>query len=229
MSTDPLFVKEAGQYYFYHTDHLGTPHKLTAVNGAVVWSAMYSSFGQAQVLPSSTVENNFRFAGQYYDQETGLHYNYHRFYDPTIGRYLRADPIGIKGGINLFGYANTNPINVMDPLGLDWIDDFEDGIEGHGPWTEPIDPTIIDDTINETITAFSDAYNKCVHCAVECTLGVALPSELTSAVLRDILIKRAKGLAKASLKKAVPYYNVVDTIVVTGLMAECVISCQSKQ
>ncbi len=67
MSTDPLFVKEDGQYYFYHTDHLGTPQKLTAVNGAVVWSALYSSFGQAQVLPSSIVENNLRFAGQYYD------------------------------------------------------------------------------------------------------------------------------------------------------------------
>ncbi len=66
----------------------------------------------------ATVENNLRFAGQYYDSETGLHYNYHRYYDPSIGRYLTADPIGLAGGINLYSYAQNNPVNFTDPLGL---------------------------------------------------------------------------------------------------------------
>jgi RHS repeat-associated protein len=79
---------------------------------------LYSSFGEAQVLPSSTVENNLRFPGQYYDQETGLHYNYHRYYDPTIGRYLRADPIGLEGGVNEYCYTFANPINSIDNFGL---------------------------------------------------------------------------------------------------------------
>ena len=57
-------------------------------------------------------------AGQYFDAETGLHYNDHRYYDPSIGRYLRPDPIGLAGGANLFAYALNNPINLIDPLGL---------------------------------------------------------------------------------------------------------------
>ena len=93
--TDPLFMKEGDNYYFYHNDHLGTHQKMTAMNGSVVWSAKYSSFGEAEVEDSSSVTNNLRFPGQYYDQETGLHYNYHRYYDPRTGRYLEPDPVNI--------------------------------------------------------------------------------------------------------------------------------------
>jgi RHS repeat-associated protein len=60
-----------------------------------------------------------RFPGQYFDAETGLHYNYHRFYDPTTGRYMTPDPIGLEGGINLYTYAENDPIDYFDPWGLD--------------------------------------------------------------------------------------------------------------
>jgi RHS repeat-associated protein len=74
-------------------------------------------FGRTQILVES-VENPFRFPGQYYDQETGLNYNYFRYYNPATGRYVTPDPIGLTGGINLWTYTRNNPVNFIDPLGL---------------------------------------------------------------------------------------------------------------
>lgn len=113
-------MKQGSTYYFYHNDHLGTPQQMTDMSGAVVWSARYSSFGQAYVDGSSGVTNHLRFPGQYYDGETGLHYNFHRFYDPEVGRYLRIDPVGFNSGdMNLYRYCLNDPIVRMDPSGLE--------------------------------------------------------------------------------------------------------------
>ena len=117
-TTDPLWVKQNGEYYFYQNDHLGTPQKLVKMSGAIVWSAAYIVFGKVNV-EIETVTNNLRFPGQYYDEETELHYNGHRYYDPKSGRYLRMDPIGVfKETINLYGYGLNNPINFFDYSGL---------------------------------------------------------------------------------------------------------------
>ncbi|WP_155324751.1 RHS repeat-associated core domain-containing protein [Desulfosarcina ovata] len=121
-STDPLFMKIGTECYYYHNDHLGTPQKMTSASGAVVWSAKYGSFGEASI-DVETIENNLRFAGQFFDAETGLHYNCFRYYDPTVCRYLRVDPLEFMGGINMYRYC-TNPIKNMDPLGLKSLGDF---------------------------------------------------------------------------------------------------------
>jgi RHS repeat-associated protein len=120
---------------------------MTDQAAAVVWAADYLPFGEVDVTVG-TVENNLRFAGQYYDGETGLHYNYHRYYDPKLGRYLRADPIGLFGGMNSYLYSLANPINRIDYFGLnsikgeffmnvrltDFTYDFDFDPEfGHGP------------------------------------------------------------------------------------------------
>ena len=106
----------AGTYY-YHNDHLGTPQVMTDTSATVVWQANYTPFGQADIVVE-TVTNNIRFPGQYYDQESELHYNYFRDYDPELGRYIQSDPIGLAGGINTYGYVGGNPVMSIDPYGL---------------------------------------------------------------------------------------------------------------
>ncbi len=72
-----------------------------------------------------TVTNNLRFPGQYFDAETGLHYNYQRYYDPGNGRYISVDPIGFEGGdVNLYGYVRNNPANGSDSMALSHMSDF---------------------------------------------------------------------------------------------------------
>ena len=110
----------AAKIHYIHTDHLGTPIAMTDEQQIITWQAEYRPFGKADVDPASTVELNLRFPGQYYDKESGLHYNYYRDYDAITGRYIQSDPIGLAGGINTYGYALNNPLRYVDPLGL-WV------------------------------------------------------------------------------------------------------------
>lgn len=109
-----------GEIYYVHNDHLGTPKAMTNEFGIKVWGATHDPFGLATVDVGSSVEFNVRFPGQYYDGESGLHYNYFRYYDPNIGRYITSDPIGLLGGINTYSYVENNPVNYIDPYGL-WL------------------------------------------------------------------------------------------------------------
>ncbi|MCP4458250.1 MAG: RHS repeat-associated core domain-containing protein, partial [Cytophagales bacterium] len=90
---------------------------MTDENQIIVWQADYKPFGEVTIT-TSTIDNNLRFPGQYYDAETGLYYNYFRYYDPNTGRYITSDPIGLRGGINTFAYVGGNPVMYIDPEGL---------------------------------------------------------------------------------------------------------------
>ena len=89
---------------------MGTTQVMTDVNGNVRWRATYEVCGKLESEAVWEAENNVRFPGQYHDRSTGLHYNMFRHYRPDLGRYLTPDPIGLAGGINLYGYAGQNGV-----------------------------------------------------------------------------------------------------------------------
>ncbi|WP_370292083.1 polymorphic toxin type 46 domain-containing protein [Thalassolituus sp.] len=113
----PLAFVQRGEINHYHLDHLGTPQEITNANGELVWTAQYKAYGSLALAAVQQVENNLRFQGQYYDEESGLHYNRARYYDPDCGRFINQDPIGLLGGNNNYQYV-PNPVTWVDPLGL---------------------------------------------------------------------------------------------------------------
>lgn len=115
--------KPSRKIFYFAADHLKTPRMVMDDTGKVVWRWESDAFGStpANEDPDGDgvkVTMNLRFPGQYYDQESGLHYNYHRYYDPAVGRYTQADPIGIRGGLNGYAYVEGNPLRYTDPDGL---------------------------------------------------------------------------------------------------------------
>jgi RHS repeat-associated protein len=130
---------------YYHCDQIGTPRELTDALGAVTWSATYKAWGRvekeqsykglslassdgevtsdyasSQAAEPQQTHQPLRFQGQYYDVETGLHYNRFRYYEPDVSFYLSPDPISLLGGVHLTSYA-SNPTGWADPLGLSGI------------------------------------------------------------------------------------------------------------
>ena len=139
----PILVAfyRAGRLYSVHTDHLGTPRVIRDDSNQVVWQLPFSPFGE--IKPSGPLQSvsttvngsaqtqiratqpaitfNLRYPGQYFDSESNLNYNFFRTYSPNGGRYTQADPIGLDGGWNRFGYVGGNPLSNSDPLGLLWV------------------------------------------------------------------------------------------------------------
>ena len=128
-------------------------HKPVQFDGQVAWQWAYSAFGDEQPTIAknrfantalnqsfgstnvAAVTFNLRYPGQYFDVESGLHYNWHRSYCTNCGRYTQADPIDLQGGWNRFGYVGGNPLSMTDPMGLQAV------IVGPGGIPIPIPPT----------------------------------------------------------------------------------------
>ncbi len=111
-----LVANDAEDVLTIHADHLGAPQKMTDDTRTVVWDAAFTPFGEEDSIIGAET-NNWRFPGQYTDDESGLSYNWHRTYDPAIGRYLQSDPIGLGDGLNTYAYVGSNPVSFVDPTG----------------------------------------------------------------------------------------------------------------
>jgi RHS repeat-associated protein len=102
----------------YHCNHLGTPIALINQSGLIDWAVELDPWGNVlNEFNPNEIDQPIRMQGQQIDRESGLFYNRHRYYDPQMGRYITQDPIGLNGGINLYGYVG-NPNQWIDPLGL---------------------------------------------------------------------------------------------------------------
>jgi len=116
--------------YYFHNDHRGTPWFMTDTSRTVVWRGDYYPFGEIYDEVVAGATNEHRLPGQVRDGNTGLYHNWHRYYDPQLGRYYQADPIGLNGrDYNLYRYASANPLLRIDPDGRILEDIWDDPTE----------------------------------------------------------------------------------------------------
>ncbi len=113
----PVAKVENGHAYACVTDQVGTPRELVTRNGKLAWSVQLTAFGQVEAVEENETDCPIRFQGQWFDEESGLHYNWNRYYEPETGKYLSSDPIGLEGGTRSYEYVH-NPLSWVDPWGL---------------------------------------------------------------------------------------------------------------
>jgi RHS repeat-associated protein len=147
----PLAINEGATLSYVHPDHLDRPVAMTASGGpAIAWQAKYDPFGNVVTITNPTALP-LRFPGQYFQIEDGLSYNWHRNYDPTLGRYSQADPLGFVDGSGLYSYAGGSPAMKVDA----------DGRIKVGPMSTPENPNgpkqCLDKDKDES------CYEKCQH------------------------------------------------------------------
>ncbi|MDT8402880.1 MAG: RHS repeat-associated core domain-containing protein, partial [Bacteroidales bacterium] len=139
--------KDADGTFFYHYDGLGSVTAITDSTGKVMARYDYEPFGRMKEATGATINNPYTYTGREWDRETGLYFYRARYYDPMEGRFVSKDPIGFKGGINLYAYVGNRPTTKNDPYGLKY--------DSYGEWEA------------QFIIGYGQAY---VTCCDGCTL-----------------------------------------------------------
>ena len=181
----PVAAIYGTKHYAVQSDHLNTPRRLIQSDGQVAWQWVYSAFGDEKPTTAKTrfanadlnqsfgtttvpaVTFNLRYPGQYFDQESNLHYNLNRSYDSARGRYTQADPIGLDGGWNMYAYVNGAPTMFTDPMGLQRI---PPRVEQHNRLNDPNSQFRREfgrDAFPDPFTPFP-GYDNQPRCRVEC-------------------------------------------------------------
>ena len=161
------------------SDHLNTPRVAYDEQQDIVWRWDSNGFGKGGVNRDADGDGKkrrvrLRFPGQYWDKESGLYYNHHRYYDPGKGRYVTSDPIGLGGGLNTYGYVYQNPLSWFDVRGLEVVGRFVRDVlrltylTATGPW-ESIYPGELKGPLPRVSmwnvdTEFGGSYGMLVHC-----------------------------------------------------------------
>jgi len=213
----PLAMRTEEKVYCYHNDHLGTPRRMTDEKGNVVWSATYAGYGQA-IVTTEKVANPLRFPGQYFDQETGFHYNRFRYYCPGLGRYLSRDPLTFLAGLNFYKYAGNDPINSADPSGLwNWKAVVEAAapavaavavgaaIIAFAPVSLPVAVLLAGAAAGAVLPALTDAIKAWdgEKFCLKCTLERAVAGALGGALAAGVSLIPGGGFAAVAFKGAV--------------------------
>lgn len=113
----PLAQVHNGSLHHLHTDQVGMPLEASNDAGEITWHVTYRTWGNLVTEDVTEIQQRLRFQGQYFDSETGLHYNRFRYYDPSTARFISQDPIGLRGGSNSYFFV-PNPSNWVDTYGL---------------------------------------------------------------------------------------------------------------
>ena len=171
---------KAREILYYHNDQIGIPREMTDEEGNIVWSGDYSGWGKLtqEGRLKMDIHQPFRLQNQHYDEETGLHYNFFRYYDPEIGRFTQQDPIGLLGGENLYALAR-NAISYIDPLGLssnDYVDEFGDyyGFTAATIKGEASSILILKRTLDDMIAFGLTDTDQFFHCTAFCKVSKSI-------------------------------------------------------